>query len=143
MVLFFLGVTFGIVSSIIANKSDLDKLNELLKHSQNLVQDLHEELEMKDSLTVKELTSEDLECQGTNEHSVLNGISTAFSPERKLDKFTDCGGKEPDDSKAKYDEARSQIEAELEAELELLELNIKKSSLQRASHYDMVIYACT
>ncbi|KAF3431586.1 hypothetical protein FNV43_RR26317 [Rhamnella rubrinervis] len=136
MVLFFLGVTVGIVSNIIATKSNLDKLNELLKQSQNLVQDLHEELEMKDSLTVKELSSEDLECQGTNEHS--NGISTAFSPERKLDKFVDCGGKEPDESKAKYSEARSQIEAELEAELELLELNIKKSSLQRASHYDML-----
>lgn len=143
MVLFFLGVTFGIVSSIIATKSDLDKLNELLKQSQNLVQDLHEELEMKDSLTVKELAIEDLECQGTNEHYVLNGISTAFSPEEKLDKFTSCGSKEPDDFKAKYSEARSQIEAELEAELELLELNIKKSSLQRASPYDMVIYACT
>ncbi|KAH7516093.1 hypothetical protein FEM48_Zijuj10G0098200 [Ziziphus jujuba var. spinosa] len=138
MVLFFLGVTVGMVSTIIATKREMDKLNEQLKQTQNLVEDLNEELVMKDLLMVKELTNDGSECQGTYEHSVVNGISTAFSPERKLDKVAHCGSKESDDIKAYYSEERSKIEAELEAELELLELNIKKSSLQRTSHYDMV-----
>lgn len=141
MLLFFLGVTVGMVYTTIASKREMDKLNEKLKQTQNLVQDLNEELEMKDSLMVKELDNDGSECQGTYEHSIVDGISTAFSPERKLDKVTLCGSKEPDDIKAYYSEERSKIEAELEAELELLELNIKKSSLQRTSqsHYDMVI----
>lgn len=140
MLRFFLGFTVGIISCIIATKREVDKLNELLKQSQNLVQDLNEELEMKDSLTLKELPSGDLEFQGPSENCILNGMSTTFCPERKVDNFMDCGGKEPDNFKAHYPETRSQIEAELETELELLELNIRNSSFQR-SHYDMVIYA--
>ncbi|XP_021893266.1 uncharacterized protein LOC110811165 [Carica papaya] len=57
-VLFSLGISVGIVASLIANKTEVDKLKELLKQTENLVQDLQEELEMKDSLTVRELNDE-------------------------------------------------------------------------------------
>ena len=40
-------------------------MNDLLKQTENLVQDLQDELEMKDSLTVKELAIEDYGSQDT------------------------------------------------------------------------------
>ncbi|KAM7471464.1 hypothetical protein LguiA_009647 [Lonicera macranthoides] len=61
--LFSLGISIGMISSFLASKPEVNKLNELLKQAANLVQDLQEELEMKDSLTVKELVLEDFETQ--------------------------------------------------------------------------------
>lgn len=43
MLLFFIGITIGIMYTIIAHKREVDKLNELLKQTQKLVEDLHEE----------------------------------------------------------------------------------------------------
>nr|KYP45804.1 hypothetical protein KK1_032622 [Cajanus cajan] len=59
--LFSLGISFGTITCIMANKREIDKLRELLKQTENLVQDLQEELEMKDSMTVKELQNENYE----------------------------------------------------------------------------------
>lgn len=104
MLLFLIGITIGIIYTIIAHKREVDKLNESLKQTQKLVQDLHkeeEEVEMKDSLNLKELSNLGFEFQGT-------------------DQTVD------DDA-----EAMSKIEAELLAELELLELNVKAYSLSR------------
>ncbi|XP_073134975.1 uncharacterized protein [Henckelia pumila] len=61
--LFYLGLTMGMVSSFLKNKREMEKLDKLLRQKENLVQDLQEELEMKDSLTVKELAVEDYESQ--------------------------------------------------------------------------------
>ncbi|CBI27291.3 unnamed protein product, partial [Vitis vinifera] len=101
MFLFFLGITIGVMATLVASKREVDKLNEQLKQTENLVEDLHEELEMKDFLTVKDLTNE-----------------------------------EPDNQNTENSELISKIEAELEAELERLEQNMKaSSSLERLSDF--------
>lgn len=123
--LFGIGVSIGILSSFLTNKHKVDKLNELLKQSENLVQDLQEELEMKDSLTVKELVVEDYESQDTQNDSFNSGPLHAFSPEEKRD---NCH-KEYYDQKKTDAESFSKIEAELAAELEMLELNMSSRKL--------------
>ncbi|XP_075523551.1 uncharacterized protein LOC142556146 isoform X2 [Primulina tabacum] len=98
--LFYLGLTMGMVSSFLENKREMEKLDKLLKHKENLVQDLQEELEMKDSLTVKELTVEDYESQ-----------------DNSCDQMAE-------------EESLSKIEAELEAELERLESNMNSTRFE-------------
>lgn len=128
--LFCLGISFGILSSFLANRREVDKLNGLLKQTENLVQDLQEELEMKDSLTVKELAVEDFESlDDAHEDSFNNKGPNAFSREINLD------GPTKDDNKEFHypqteNESLSKIEAELEAELEMLELNMNSSTLE-------------
>ncbi|KAF6171395.1 hypothetical protein GIB67_009536 [Kingdonia uniflora] len=107
MFLFCLGITFGVISTVMANKREVEKVSELLKQTENLVQDLQEELEMKDSLTVKELANEDCEIS-----SKYDKVQNDQKCEEKL-------------------VSMSEIEAELEAELERLELNMNSSCLQR------------
>ncbi|XP_068656083.1 uncharacterized protein [Aristolochia californica] len=107
MIPFCAGIVLGIISTIVTHKREVDNLNELLKQSQNLVQDLQEELDMKDSLTVKDLTNEYLELQEMIDPSVST----------KADEKEDF---------------RSKIEAELEAELERLELNMNAACLERS-----------
>lgn len=123
--LFGIGVSIGILSSFLANKHKVDKLNELLKQSENLVQDLQEELEMKDSLTVKELAVEDFESQDTQNDTFNTGSLRTFSPEEK---HNHCP-KEYYDQKKTDAESFSKIEAELAAELEMLELNMSSHKL--------------
>ncbi|KAL0926064.1 hypothetical protein M5K25_004446 [Dendrobium thyrsiflorum] len=111
--LFLLGLAIGVTSSGLSNKSEVEKLKKLLKDNKNLVQDLHEELEMKDSFIVKELGNE---TDGNRELQTYN-----------LEKSLD-------DSMAKvvenHPESFSEIEAELEAELERLEQTINASSIE-------------
>lgn len=123
-------MTVGIMSHSAANKKEVDCLNELLKQNENLVHDLNEDLKMKDLLTVKELVSEDSSFQGTTENP-RNSASSEGSTKKESDKSTKFDGREPDDEKAANSEAMSKIEAELEAELERLELNLQSSSLER------------
>lgn len=108
--LFCLGITFGVMSTVMANRREVDKLNQLLKQTENLVQDLHEELEMKDSLTVDVLAHENCDSQEDNNQHFAN------QEDLKLDMKS---------------ESMSKIEAELEAELERLEQNMNTSSLER------------
>lgn len=108
MLLFFLGITTGMMSTIVAHKREAEKLNDQLKQTNQLVQDLHEEIEMKDLLTIKVLGNRDLE-------------------------------KKPDYGKTEDYVAISKIEAELEAELERLQSNMKPSSLETISNYVEVI----
>lgn len=98
--LFYLGLTMGTISSFLKNKREMEKLDKLLKHKDNLVQDLQEELEMKDSLTVKELAVEDYESQ-----------------DNSCDQMAE-------------EESLSKIEAELEAELERLESNMNSTRFE-------------
>lgn len=100
MLLFFLGITIGMMSTIVAHEREAEKLNDQLKQTKQLAQDLHEEIEMKDLLTIKVLGNGGLRKKPDNEDSV----------------------------------AVSKIEAELEAELERLESNMKPSSLETISH---------
>lgn len=113
-----------------AHKGEIEKLNTLLRQTENLVQDLQEELEMKDSLTMKELAVENYESQDRNRDSDYGGTVHAFSPEQKLDNSTEYHHEEYDDQKAE-NISLSNIEAELEAELERLELNMSSSKLEK------------
>ncbi|XP_047160451.1 uncharacterized protein LOC124830698 [Vigna umbellata] len=136
--LFSLGISFGIITSMLANKREMDKLRELLKQTENFVEDLQEELEMKDSMRVKELHNENSGSEGTYDHSFCDNELNGFSPEKHMDNFpiTDCkesyGQKEEESS-----EAMSKIEAELEAELERLGLNMNESNPERP-HSELV-----
>lgn len=129
VLLFCLGISVGMISSFWKNRKEMDKLNELLRQSENLVQDLHEELEMKELITVKELATEDCGSQDAHNDSSNNGALLAPSPKGKMDKSStnydeDC------QSQRTEEESRSKIEAELEAELERLELSMNSSKLE-------------
>ncbi|KOM33178.1 hypothetical protein LR48_Vigan01g273400 [Vigna angularis] len=136
--LFSLGISFGIITSMLANRREMDKLRELLKQTENFVEDLQEELEMKDSMRVKELHNDNSGSEGTYDHSFCDNELNGFSPEKHMDNFpiTDCkesyGQKEEESS-----EAMSKIEAELEAELERLGLNMNESNPERP-HSELV-----
>ncbi|KAL1334234.1 hypothetical protein HN51_063122 [Arachis hypogaea] len=130
--LFSLGISFGILSTTLANKREMDKLRELLKKNENLVQDLQEELDMKDSMTVKELHSENYGSQDTCDHSFCDKELNGFSPEKHTDNSPITNLKKIYDEKEdENSECMSKIEAELEAELERLGLNMNESSLDR------------
>ena len=58
LLLFSIGVSIGILLSSLSNKKEFDTLKGTLKQIENLVQDLQDELEMKEGLTVKELPNE-------------------------------------------------------------------------------------
>ncbi|XP_019167041.1 PREDICTED: uncharacterized protein LOC109162806 isoform X2 [Ipomoea nil] len=124
-----LGISAGIFSSFLAHKKEVDKLNGLLKQTENLVQDLQEELEMRDSLTVKELATGDYESQDTHNSSYNNELLRVFSPRKKLNNSSKHRAEEYHcrDSEG---ESISKIEAELEAELERLEFNINSFKLE-------------
>lgn len=102
MLMFSSGVGIGIISSSLSSKKDLDSLNGTLKRMENLVQDLQDELEMKEGLTVKELPNE---TSGEQD----DGNIKAHTPDSV---------------------SMSKIEAELEAELARLELNITSNHLE-------------
>lgn len=139
MLLFFLGINIGLMSTIVAIKREVDNLNAVLKQAKNLVQDLHEELKINDLFTVKELSNEDFESCGANGFSFLNHTPNASLTEQELDKSKKYDEREPDYQEADDSEAISKIEAELEAELERLELNMKTYSQDRISNYVEVI----
>lgn len=132
MHLFLIGVTIGILSTAVANKREMDKLNELLQQSKNLVQDLQDEIEMKHSMTMKELVNEKVSIQ----ESDRNTIALEY-PTTSMGKLADSekNRSKEDDQTAKQSEIMSQIEAELEAELERLELNMKGSTLERIADF--------
>ncbi|KAL1215107.1 hypothetical protein V5N11_007680 [Cardamine amara subsp. amara] len=90
-VLLQIGISIGIMSSFMASQAEVSKVKQELKQTENLVHDLEDELEMKDSLIVKEL---DIEKAAEDSESISN------------------------------------IEAELEAELERLEINMNSSNIE-------------
>ncbi|XP_013598328.1 PREDICTED: kinectin [Brassica oleracea var. oleracea] len=85
MVLLQVGVSIGLIASFMARQAEVSKVKQELKKTENVVHDVEDELEMKDSLIVKEV---DTEKAAENSESISN------------------------------------IEAELEAELERLEINM-------------------
>lgn len=134
--LFFLGISIGVMSTTLANKGEMENLNEQLKENENLVRDLQEELEMKEQLNVKELKlDEAFESSATSKHPLLSDTPHGSYTEQELDIYNNCDGEEPDDQKAVSSEAMSKIEAELEAELERLEINMRTYSLEKIPDY--------
>ncbi|KAJ9140549.1 hypothetical protein P3X46_031182 [Hevea brasiliensis] len=131
-ILFCLGICVGIASSLLANRREVNKLKNFLKQKENLVQDLQEELEMKDSLTVKELADENYESQGTCENAFHYRAPIPVVSVHNMDSSINNDGKESPYEKAEEtSEDMSKIEAELEAELERLGLNMNLSNLER------------
>ncbi|KAK4762735.1 hypothetical protein SAY86_008503 [Trapa natans] len=112
--LFFLGLTIGMMTSIVTSSNQVDSLNEKLKQAKNLVKDLQEELEMKDMLTVKEI-----------EETPKEESSSSC-----------CDQEEARPEDTEKSEAMSKIEAELEAELERLELNMKTTTSDNIFEFD-------
>ncbi|GAU12722.1 hypothetical protein TSUD_122140 [Trifolium subterraneum] len=132
MFLFSLGISLGIITCIMANKKEINKLKELLKQNENLVEDLQDELDMKDSMTVKELHNENYGSQDTCDHSFSGKELHEFSPEKHIDSSPRIDSKESFDKKEEQSsESMSKIEAELEAELERLGLDMNVSNLDR------------
>ncbi|KAD2805966.1 hypothetical protein E3N88_39343 [Mikania micrantha] len=116
-----LGISFGMLYSFMETKREVENLNLLLKQKENLVQDLEEEIEMKDSLVMQELTIDDHKSQITD-CSFDDGSVHSVTHEHN--------NKDSVFMKAK-DDAFSRIETELEAELEMLQLNMSSSTLER------------
>lgn len=126
-VLFSFGISFGIIVTVIANKLEVEKLKESLKQTENLVQDLYEEFEMKDSPTVKELDNND-DSQDTHENWCGN-IKLIMFP-RQLDTTPLIKCDDEESIIQKEAKSMSKIEAELEEELERLEQSMKGPALQ-------------
>ncbi|KAJ0680404.1 putative protein POLAR [Helianthus annuus] len=116
-----LGISFGMLYSFMENKREVEKLNRLLKQKENLIQDLEEEIEMKDSLVMQEITLDDNKSQRSDE-SVDDGSPHSLSHERNNEDSVFMKAK---------DDSFSRIETELEAELEMLELSMSSSTLER------------
>lgn len=130
--MFCLGISIGIICSYIGNRREVEKLRGLLKQTENLVQDLQEELEMKDSLTVKELANENYESQEACDNSFPERAMNLSSLEHDTDNLTKFDGKESYHQKVEErPESMSKIEAELEAELERLGLNMNVLNLEQ------------
>ncbi|KAI3467245.1 hypothetical protein Pfo_023908 [Paulownia fortunei] len=131
--LFITGMTVGILSATTAWKNELDKLNKQLKQMQTLVQDLHEELDMKEMLMVKELTDEGYVIPGENDTPLLIQEPIASPFDVKVNKLTKLDSLKANDKNTENLELLSKIEAELQAELEMLEHNLRASALERIS----------
>ncbi|CAL9090329.1 unnamed protein product [Musa textilis] len=137
MHIFSVGVSLGFISAILSNRKEIEKLNNMLKSSESLVQDLEEELEMKESIIVKELADEAYGCQEpsdmiaeveTTESSGIQ-VSSSYFPTQNNDHNLLLLPKE---------DSRSKIEAELEIELERLELNIASSLTGEMSAFNEI-----
>ncbi|KAK4750455.1 hypothetical protein SAY87_003937 [Trapa incisa] len=122
-----IGISLGVMFSILANKKEVDKLKELLKQTENLVQDLQDELELRDSLTVKELACETCESLDAHNNSMHGTACNIFSTEQFMEIHTRCTGIE---RASMNTDSMTRIEIELEAELERLGLDIKASNLE-------------
>ncbi|KAK4778613.1 hypothetical protein SAY86_006141 [Trapa natans] len=127
-----IGISLGIIFSILANKKEVDKLKELLKQTENLVQDLQDELELTDSLTVKELASENYESLDAHNNYLHGTACSIFSTEHSMENPIKSDGKDARIERACMNpDSMTRIEAELEAELERLEMDIRVSNLDR------------
>ncbi|KAI7737540.1 hypothetical protein M8C21_008843 [Ambrosia artemisiifolia] len=116
-----LGISFGMLYSFMENRREVEKLNRLLKQKENLIQDLEEEIEMKDSLVMQELTVDDHKALRSDD-SVNDGSPRSVYREHHNEDSVFMKAK---------DDSFSRIETELEAELEVLELSMSSSTLGR------------
>ncbi|CAA6657384.1 unnamed protein product [Spirodela intermedia] len=131
---FFLGLSISTTATVLSYKREVDRLNASLKQSEDLVQDLQEELEMRNSLIVRELVDETCEERG-HQNNFPDSEDRVHLSGTHSSKFCYHGhqkeGSDPS-TVSKVDEAKksmSVIEAELEAELERLELDMRGSGL--------------
>ncbi|MCD7459961.1 hypothetical protein HAX54_042404 [Datura stramonium] len=116
MGLLYMGIITGMMSAIIANRREIEKVNEKLTRTKNLVQELEEDL------NVKEIA----DYENPNLYSPF--MSAVDESTRQTNGNTDHVA-------AEKHESMSEIEAELEAELERLEMSLKVSTLERISDF--------
>lgn len=135
-VLFFcMGLNIGVLSSALSSKKEVEKLNDMLKHSNSLVQDLQEELEMNNSLVVKELVNEAC-VDEQHQNNVSDFVAQVYAPLKHDLNFSSPKQQENKSNSQNLSrsdgkkESLSIIEAELEAELERLEINMNALSLK-------------
>ncbi|XP_039046940.1 uncharacterized protein LOC120187248 [Hibiscus syriacus] len=93
VVLLCLGISIGIMSSYIVNQREVSKLRGLLKHTENVVQDLRDEFDMKNSLTVHEIADEKNESQETYYNLIHDRATSSSSIEQNLDNLKRCYGR--------------------------------------------------
>jgi hypothetical protein len=129
--MFSSGVQIGTISSSLSSKKDVDSLKGTLKRMENLVQDLQDELDMKEGLTVKELPNEMSGEQDGKSTTVKTKKHLLHTHNKSVCSFfplliiDDIIKAHTADS-----EPMSKIEAELEAELVRLEFNITSNHLE-------------
>lgn len=131
MFILMIGIAIGIVATVIADGNEVTNLNEQLKQANSFVQDLQEELEMKEKLTVKDLADEESQSLTRNNISLCNQEPESDEHEASENEIIEAGDHL----------GSSEIEAELEAELERLELNMKSSVMDTKSGFSQVKYA--
>lgn len=132
------------ISALFSKRTEVDELNRLLKQSEDLVQDLQEELEMKDSLSVKELAYGTCESQKLkhwncklDEANVLEENHNLIPHSTSLDECDHVHS-----NKAENSESLRKIEAELEAELERLEQNMNACNLEQRMSDLSEVFLC-
>ncbi|GER43806.1 outer capsid glycoprotein VP7 [Striga asiatica] len=126
MLLFISGMIIGILSATTAWKTEVDKLNKQLKQMQNLV------LGMKNTLLVKDITNECYYLSAVKDDTPLSTKEPIASPYgREVNKPEKNEGLKANDRYTENLELMSKIDSELEAELEMLENNMRASSLER------------
>ncbi|RWW76384.1 hypothetical protein BHE74_00015550, partial [Ensete ventricosum] len=145
MHIFSVGVSLGFISAILSNRKEIEKLNNMLKSSENLVQDLEEELEMKESIIVKELADEGCGCLEPSD--IIAEVETTESSRIQVSSsYFPTQNNEHNLLLLPTEDSRSKIEAELEIELERLELNIASSLNGEMSAFNEVrpkfLYSC-
>ncbi|KAJ8570020.1 hypothetical protein K7X08_006597 [Anisodus acutangulus] len=123
MALLYMGIITGMISAIIANRREIEKVNEKLKWTKNLVQELEEEL------TVKEIAADGYENPN------LYSPCLSSSSEVEVNEPTRQTSEKTDHVAAEKHEFMSEIEAELEAELERLEMSLSISTFERISDF--------
>lgn len=134
MLPFCIGISIGMISALLLKRTEVDKLSKLLKQTEDLVQDLQEELEMKDSLSVKELaygTYESQKLKHGNSKTVESsgpGQNQNLTPHTTSRDECDC---QHLNKNGENSESLRKIEAELEAELERLEQNMNACSMEQ------------
>lgn len=130
MLIFCLGVSIGVISTIMSNRKEVEKLNDLLKCTENLVQDLQEKLEMKESLTVNELVNG--ACGSHGHHYRSAKTENLIESSKEQVPTSNFPAKETGEYNKLHlfnVESMSKIEEELEAELEKLELNMTANGM--------------
>ncbi|XP_073130729.1 uncharacterized protein [Henckelia pumila] len=134
MLLFIMGMSIGILSAKTASKRQVDGMKMQLMQTQNLVQDLHDELNMKEMITVKEIVNEGYYQPPRKNDSPSSVREPIASPNKEAKESTKFDSSKAGDDNAENRKLRSKIEEELQAELEMLEHNINAPALENISN---------
>lgn len=134
MLLFIMGMSIGISSAKTASKREVDDMKLQLKQTHNLVQDLHDELNMKEMITVKEIVNEGYYHPPRKNDTPSSIREPIGSPNKDAKESTKSDNFKARDDNAENLKIRSKIEEELQAELEMLEHNMNATALENISN---------